>query len=113
MGLVTKPKSVQVKEVNRERFLHIHKQEERVNLGRRPMQEDLKIRRQRPTVSDTLKHGDMKLIKEVLEAPTTQTDIGHPTMLVTLLHIGVRRGVIVAVALGTKLKIVGVHGNNP
>ena len=30
-----------------------------------------------PTVRDTLKHGEMKLIKEVLEAPTIQSDVGH------------------------------------
>ena len=54
------------------------------------MQEDLKIKRQRPTVSDTLGHGEMKLIKEVLEVPTTQSGVGHATMLVTLLHIVVR-----------------------
>ena len=87
MGLVTKSKSVQVKEVNRGRVLPIHQQEELVNLGRRPMQEDLKIRRQRPTVRDTLRHGDMNLIKEVLEVPTNQSDPEHATMLVTLLHI--------------------------
>ena len=78
MGLATKPKNVQVKEVNQEGVLHIHQQE------------DLKIRNQMPTVRDTLKHGEMKLIKEVLEAPTAQSDVGHATMLVTLLHIVVR-----------------------
>ena len=51
------------------------------------MQEDLKIRRQRPTIRDTLKNGEMKLIKEVLEVPTAQSNVGHVTMLVTLLHI--------------------------
>ena len=60
-----------------------------------------------------LKHGEMKLIKEVLEVPTTQSGVGHVTMLVTLLHIVVRCGVIVVAALGTKVKIVGVHKNNP
>ena len=70
VGLVTKPKNVQVKEVNQGRILPTHKQEEPVNHGRRPMQEDLEIRRQRPTVKDTLRHGDMKLIKEVLKVPT-------------------------------------------
>ena len=30
-----------------------------------------------PTVMDTLKHGEMKLIKEVLEVPTAQSDVGH------------------------------------
>ena len=71
MGLVTKPKNVQVKEVNRGGALHTQNEEEPMNLGRRPMQEDLKIRRQRPIARDTLRHGDMKLIKEVLEVPTT------------------------------------------
>ena len=89
MGLVTKPKSVQVKEVNQGRVLPTHQQEEPVNLGR-PMQEDLKIRRQSPTIRDTLRHGDMKLIKEVLEVPTAQLDVGHATMFVTLLHIVIR-----------------------
>ena len=89
VGLFTKPKNVQVKEVNRGRVLPTHQQEEPMNLGR-PMQEDLKIRRQSPTIRDTLRHGDMKLIKEVLEVPTTQSDVGHATMLVTLLHIVVR-----------------------
>ena len=51
MGLATKPKNVQVKEVSQEGVLHIHQQE------------DLKIRRQMPTVRDTLKNGEMKLIK--------------------------------------------------
>ena len=40
-----------------------------------------------PTVKDTLRHGEMKLIKEVLEVPTAQLGAGHATMLVTLLHI--------------------------
>ena len=65
MGLATKPKNVQVKEVNQGGVLHIHQQE------------DLKIRNQIPTVRDTLKHGEMKLIKEVLEVPTAQSDVGH------------------------------------
>ena len=43
-----------------------------------------------PTIRDTLRHGDIKLIKEVLEVPTTQSSVGHVTMLVTLLHIVVR-----------------------
>ena len=90
MGLVTKPKNVQVKEVNQGGFLHTHKQEEPVNLGRRLMKKDLNIRRERPTVKETLRNGDMKLIKEVLEVPTTQSGVGHATMLVTLLHIVVR-----------------------
>ena len=47
----------------------------------------MKIIRQMPIVRDTLKHGDMKLIKEVLEVPTAQSGAGHATMLVTLLHI--------------------------
>ena len=58
MGLDTNPMNVPVKEVNQEGVLHTHRQE------------DLKIRRQMSTVKDTLKHGEMKLIKEVLEAPT-------------------------------------------
>ena len=89
MGLATKPKSVQVKEVNQGRVLPTHQQEEPVNLGRRPMQEDLNIKRQRPTFRDTLRHGEMKLIKEVLEYPT-QLDVGNATMLEALLHIVVR-----------------------
>ena len=87
MGLVAKPKNVQVKEVNRGRVLPKNQRKEPVNHGRKPMQEDLKIRIQRPIVRDTLRHGDMKLIKEVLEVPTTQSGVGHVTMLVTLLHI--------------------------
>ena len=75
VGLVTKPKNVQVKEVNQEGVLHIHQQE------------DLKIRRQIYIVKDTLNHGEIKFIKEVLEAPTAQSDVGHATMLVRLLHI--------------------------
>ena len=70
--------NVPVKEVKQEGVLHTHQQE------------DLKIRRQMSTVKDTLKHGEMKLIKEVLEVPTAQSDVGHATMLVTLLHIVVR-----------------------
>ena len=54
------------------------------------MQEDLKIKRQMPTIRDTLRHGDMKLIKEVVESPAAQSGDGHVTMLVTLLHIVVR-----------------------
>ena len=57
--------NVPVKEVNQERVLHTYQQE------------DLKIRRQMSTVRDTLKHGEMKLIKEVLEVPTAQLDVGH------------------------------------
>ena len=57
--------NVPVKEVNQEGVLHTYQQE------------DLKIRRQMSTVRDTLKHGEMKLIKEVLEAPTIQSDVGH------------------------------------
>ena len=67
--------NVPVKEVKQEGVIHTHQQE------------DLKIRRQMSTVRDTLKHGEMKLIKEVLEVPTSQSDVGHATMLVTLLHI--------------------------
>ena len=78
MGLVTKPKNVQVKEVNPRGILHTHHQE------------DLKIRRQISIVKGTLKHGEMKLIKEVLEVPTAQSGAGYATMLVTLLHIIVR-----------------------
>ena len=90
MVLVTNTKNVQVKEVNRGGFLHTHQQEEPVNLGRRQMQEYWKIRRQRPTVMDTLRNVYMKLIKEVLEVPTAQSGAGHATTLVTLLHIVVR-----------------------
>ena len=54
-----------------------------MDLGRRSMQEDLKIRRQRRTVRDTLRHGVMKLIKEVLEVPTTQSGAGHATIVKT------------------------------
>ena len=78
MGLATKPKNVQVKEVNQEGVLHIHQQE------------DLKIRRQMPTVMDMLRHGEMKLIKEVLEVPIARSGAGHAIMLVTLLHIVLR-----------------------
>ena len=49
--------NVLVKEVSQEGVLHIHQQE------------DLKIRRQMSTVRDMLRHGEMKLIKEVLEVP--------------------------------------------
>ena len=111
VGLVTKPKSVQVKEVNQGRVLPTHQQEEPVNLGR-PMQEYLKIRRQRPTIRDSLRHGYMKYIKEVLEVPTTQSGVGNAIMLVTLLHLVVRWGVIVLMDLDTNNKIVGVHINN-
>ena len=90
MGLVTKPKNVQVKEVNQEGVLHTHQREEPVNLGRRPMQEYLKIKRQRPTIRDTLSYVDMNLIKELLKVPTAQLGAGHATMLVTLLHIVIR-----------------------
>ena len=83
MVFVTNLKNVQVKEVNQGGVLHTHQQEEPMNLGRRPMQEYLKVRRQRPIVRDTLIHGDMKLIKEVLEVPTTQSDAGHATNLGT------------------------------
>ena len=75
MGLVTKPKNVQVKEVNQGGVLHTHQQE------------NLNIRRQKPTVRDTLIHGEMKLIKEVLEVPTAQSGVGYATMWITLLHI--------------------------
>ena len=51
------------------------------------MQEDLKIKKQSPIDGDTLRDGEMKLIKEVLEVPTTQSGVGHATMLVTLRHI--------------------------
>ena len=87
MGLVTNPKNVQVKEVNQGRVIPTHQQEEPMNLGRRPMQEDLNIRRKRPIVKDTLRLGEMKLIKEVLEVPIAKSDAGNATMLVTLLHI--------------------------
>ena len=75
MGLVINPKNVQVKEVNQGGVLHTDEQE------------DSKIRIQRHKVRDTLNHGDMKLIKEVLEVPTNNLGVGHATMFVTLLHI--------------------------
>ena len=59
-------------------MLHIHQQE------------GLKVRRQMSTVRDTLRHEEMKLIKEVLEVLIAQSGAGHATMLVTLLHIVVR-----------------------
>ena len=89
MGLATKPKNVQVKEVNQGRALPTHQQEELVNLGR-PMQEYFKIIRQSPTIRHTLWNGYMNLIKQVLEGPTTQLDARHASMLVTLLHIVVQ-----------------------
>ena len=88
MVLDTKPKNVLVKEVNQGRVLPTHQQEP-VNLGR-PMQEDLNIRRKIPIVKDTLRHGDMNSIEEVLEVPTTQSDAVHVTILVTLLLIAIR-----------------------
>ena len=63
---------MRVKEVNQGGVLHTHNQE------------DLNIRRQMFTVKETLKNGEMKLIKEVLEVPTAQSDVGHAIMLVTL-----------------------------
>ena len=69
---------VPVKEVKQEEVLYTHQQE------------DLKIRRQMSTVRDTLRHGDMKRIKEVLEVPTAQSSVGHETMGVILLHMVVR-----------------------
>ena len=78
MGLATNPKNVQVKEVNQEEVLRTYQQE------------DLKIRRQMPTIRDTLRHGDMNLIKEVFEVTMAQSGVRHATMLVTLLHIVVR-----------------------
>ena len=78
--------NVSVKEVSQEGVLHTLQQEELVNLGRRPIKEDLKIRIQMPTIRDTLRYGGMKLIKEVLEVHTAQSGVGHATMLVTLLH---------------------------
>ena len=63
--------NVPIKEVDQEGIIHTHQQE------------DLKIRSQ----MSTIRHGEMKLIKEVLEAPTAQSDVGHVTMSVTLLHI--------------------------
>ena len=78
--------NVPVKEVSQEGVLHTLQQEELVNLGRRQIQKILKIRRQMPIVMDTLRHGEMKLIKEVLEV-IAQSGAGLGTMLVTLLHI--------------------------
>ena len=63
--------NVPVKEVNQEEVLHTYQQE------------DLKIRRQMPTVRDMLRHGEMKWIKEVLEVPTAQLGAGHATKLDT------------------------------
>ena len=40
-----------------------------------------------PIVRDMLRHGEMKLIKEVLEVPTAQSGAGNAPMLVTLLLI--------------------------
>ena len=59
--------NVPVKEVNQEGILHTHQQE------------DLKIRSQMSTIRD----GEMKLIKEVLEVPTAQLGAGHATNLGT------------------------------
>ena len=87
MGLVTNPKNVQVKEVKLGGVLHTHQQEEPMNLGRRPMQKNLKIRRQSPTIKDTLRYGGMEFIKEVLESPIAQLGVGNATMLVTFPHI--------------------------
>ena len=71
MGLDTKPMNVPVKEVNQEEVLRTYQQE------------DLKIRRQMPTIGDMLRHGEMKWIKEVLEVPTAQLSAGHATNLGT------------------------------
>ena len=68
----------------------LHKEVNQEGVLRTYQQEDLKIRRQMSTIKDTLKHGEMKLIKEVLEAPIAQSDVGHSTMSVTLLHIAVQ-----------------------
>ena len=87
MGLVTNPKNVKVKEVNRGGVLHTHQQEEPMNLGGRLLHKNLNIRRQMPTVGDNIRHGYMKSIKQVLEVPTSQSGARHATMLVTLLHI--------------------------
>ena len=59
--------NVPVKEFNQEGILHTHQQEY------------LKIRSQMSTIRD----GEMKLIKEVLEAPTAQLGAGHATNLGT------------------------------
>ena len=69
MGLVINPKNVQVKEFNQGGVHHTHQQE------------DLKIIGQRPTVKDTLRHGEMKLIKEVLKFPIAQSGVGHQVPL--------------------------------
>ena len=63
--------NVPVKEVNQEGVLHTYQQE------------DLKIRRQMPTVRDMLRHGETKWIKEVLEVPTAQLGASHATNLGT------------------------------
>ena len=73
--------NVPVKEVSQEGVLHTLQQEELVNLGRRQIQKILKIIRQMPTVRDTLKHGEMKLIKEVLEAPIAQSDVDRKSVV--------------------------------
>ena len=59
--------NVPVKEVNQEGILHSHQQE------------DFKIRSQMSRIRD----GEMKLIREVLEAPTAQLGAGHATNLGT------------------------------
>ena len=65
MGLVTNPKNVKVQEVIQGGVLHTKQQE------------CLNIKIQRPIIRDSLRHGEMKLIKEVLEVPTTQSGAGH------------------------------------
>ena len=87
MGLGTKPKSVQAKEINQGGVPYTCQQEESVNLGRRPQQEVLKIKREEPIVKDMLKDGEKKLIKEVMEVSPAQSGVGHATDLVTLQHI--------------------------
>ena len=87
MGLGTKSKSVQVKEINQGGVPYTHQQEESVNLGRRPQQEFLKIKREEPTIKDMLKDREKKLIKEVMEVSPAQSGAGHAIDLITLQHI--------------------------
>ena len=108
VGLDTKPKNVLVKEVNQEGFLHTLQEEELVNLRRRQIQKILKIKRQEPTIKYILKDGEKKLIKEVMEVSPAQSGAGHATDLETLQHIVKIWDVMIAMALGTKLKIVGI-----
>ena len=79
---------------------------------KKPNTERFERQKTKPTVKDTLRYGGIKSIKEVFEAPTAQLGVGHATMLITLLHSVLLWGVIFVVALDTKIKTVGIHGNN-